>query len=68
MSEQTNSEKETLLDSYRKSGKITAMTGIRPDEAIQKLIKGDPEKQKAFLEGAAEGEILRSKEEERSSK
>jgi hypothetical protein len=33
------------------------MTGTKPDEAIQELIKRDPEKQKAFLEGAAEQRI-----------
>jgi hypothetical protein len=62
MSEQPISEKETLLESYRKSGKITALTGIKPAEPIQKLINDDPEKLKAFLDGAQEGQDLKDSE------
>jgi len=59
MSEQSKPEKESLLDLYRNSGRIHTMTGTKPDEAIQELIKRDPEKQKAFLEGAAEGQRIK---------
>jgi C-terminal processing protease CtpA/Prc len=67
MSEQgAKDEKSSLLEAYRKSGKMTTLTGIKPDEAVQKLIKEDPEKQKAFLDGAQEGQILKEQEDNNS--
>jgi len=67
MTEKNMSEKDALLSAYRQSGKITALTGIKPIEAIQEIIKNDPEKQSAFLDGAAEGQRIRQEEEEKSS-
>ena len=68
MTENNASEKDSLLSAYRQSGKVTALTGIKPIEAIQEIIKNDPEKQNAFLDGAAEGQRIRQEEEEKASK
>jgi hypothetical protein len=63
MSEQNISEKDRLLEDYRRQGKIHGLTGTTPDEAFQKLISEDPEKQRAFLEGSQQGRELKNQEE-----
>ncbi len=67
MSEQEQNDKKNL-DSLRTSGKIHELTGTKPVEAIQKLINEDPEKQKAYIEGAIEGRRIKEEEENPTSK
>ena len=68
MTEQPISGEEALLNTYYQSGKLTTLTGIKPDEAIQQLVKEDPKKQAAFLDGAVAGQILKAEEENLTSK
>lgn len=62
MTEKRQFEKDSLLATYRQAGKITTLTGIKPSEMTQKMVKDDPDKQEAFLEGAQEGQRMREKE------
>ncbi len=53
----------SILEIYYQLGKVSSHSGIKPIEAIQEIIKSDPEKQAVFLEGAAEGQRLKEEEE-----
>ncbi len=66
MTEQNNFDDLSIEEKYRLLGRAVGHAGIKPSEGIQEIIKKDPDKQKAFLEGAVEGTLLKSQEEEQS--
>jgi hypothetical protein len=55
---QKESEKDTLLGIYYNLGKMFAHTKEKPIEAIQEIIKSDPEKLNAFLNGVQAEQLI----------